>query len=79
MLYSLRDKGSIEQFAGFQYSDCCWGIRAVARNYVSTRTGERDTGVFLQLELKGLASVGTRADAFLERAIRGYSPVSRAR
>ena len=79
MLYSLRDKGTIEQFAGFQYSDCCWGVRAVARNYVSTRTGERDTGVFLQLELKGLASVGTRADAFLERAIRGYSPVSRAR
>jgi LPS-assembly protein len=79
MLYSLRDKGSIEQFAGFQYSSCCWGVRAVARNYVSTRTGERDTGVFLQLELKGLSSVGTRADAFLERAIRGYSPVSRGR
>ena len=79
MLYSLRDKGTIEQFAGLQYSGCCWGVRAVARNYVSTRTGERDTGVFLQLELKGLASVGTRADAFLERAIRGYSPVSRAR
>lgn len=79
MLYSLRDKGSIEQFAGFEYGSCCWGVRAVARNYVSTRTGERDTGVFLQLELKGLSSVGTRADAFLERAIRGYSPTLRAR
>ena len=76
MLYSLRDHGTLEQFAGLQYSSCCYGVRAVARNYVSSRTGERDTGVFLQLELNGLASVGTRADAFLERAIRGYSPAS---
>jgi len=76
MLYSLRDHATIEQFAGLQYNSCCYGVRAVARNYVSSRTGERDTGIFLQLELKGLASVGTRADAFLERAIRGYSPAS---
>ncbi|MFM1885774.1 MAG: hypothetical protein RL026_931 [Pseudomonadota bacterium] len=78
-LYSLRDKRSIEQFAGLQYSSCCWGLRAVARHYVSTRTGERDTGVFLQLELRGLSSVGTAADAFLERAIRGYSPADSSR
>ncbi len=78
-LYSLRDNRSIEQFAGLQYSSCCWGLRAVARHYVSTRTGERDTGVFLQLELRGLSNVGTAADAFLERAIRGYSPVDPVR
>jgi LPS-assembly protein len=76
MLYSLREHGTIEQFAGLQSTRCCSDVRAVARNYVSSRTGERDTGIFLQLELKGLASVGTRADAFLERAIRGYSPAS---
>lgn len=73
MLYSLRDEKAIEQFAGVEYGSCCWGLRAVARRYVSNRTGERDSGFFLQLELKGLSSVGTAADAFLERAIRGYS------
>ncbi|MEO7773614.1 MAG: LPS assembly protein LptD [Steroidobacteraceae bacterium] len=73
VVYSLRDGKSIEQFAGFEYSSCCWGVRAVARHYVSDRTGERDTGVYLQLELKGLSNVGTAADAFLERGIRGYS------
>ncbi len=73
LLYSLRDDNAIEQFAGVEYGSCCWGLRAVARRYVSNRTGARDTGVFLQLELKGLSSVGTAADAFLERAIRGYS------
>ncbi|MEO8307214.1 MAG: LPS assembly protein LptD [Pseudomonadota bacterium] len=72
-LYSLRDKESIEQFAGFEYGSCCWRIRAVAREYVSRRSGERDSGVYIQMELKGLSSVGLAADAFLERAIRGYS------
>ncbi|RYZ63165.1 MAG: LPS-assembly protein LptD [Proteobacteria bacterium] len=73
MLYSLRDDNAIEEFAGFEYGSCCWNLRAVARRYVSNRTGERDTGIFVQLELKGLSNVGTAADAFLERAIRGYS------
>ncbi len=75
-LYSLRDRSAIEQFAGFEYSSCCWAVRTVARHYVSNRSGERDTGIFLQLELKGLSNVGTAANAFLERAIRGYSPTS---
>jgi LPS-assembly protein len=79
MLYSLKDHSAIDQFAGFEYSSCCWGIRAVARNYVVDRGGRRDTGVFVQLELKGLSSVGTAANAFLERAIRGYSPSGRNR
>jgi LPS-assembly protein len=74
VVYSLRDDKTIEQFAGFEYSSCCWGVRAVARHYVSTRDGRQDTGVYLQLELKGLSNVGIAADAFLERGIRGYSP-----
>jgi LPS-assembly protein len=45
----------------------------VARDYVSRRSGERDRSIFLQLELKGLSSVGQAADALLEKAIRGYS------
>jgi LPS-assembly protein len=73
VLYSLREKQSIEQFAGFEYSSCCWNVRAVGRDYVSRRTGARDRSIYLQLELKGLSNVGQAADAFLEKAIRGYS------
>jgi LPS-assembly protein len=72
-LYSLRESQSIEHFAGFEYSSCCWNVRAVARDFVSRRTGERDRSIYLQLELKGLSNVGLAADAFLEKAIRGYS------
>lgn len=73
MVYDLQDNQSLERFAGIEYKACCWRLRAVARRFVSSRTGERDTGIYLQLELNGLASVGTPADAFLERAIRGYA------
>ena len=71
--YDLQEKSSLERFAGLEYKACCWRVRAVARRFVSSRTGERDTAVYLQLELNGLASVGSSADAFLEEAIRGYS------
>lgn len=73
LVYSLEDQKSLDQFAGLEYRSCCWRIRAVARRYVSDRTGDTDTSFLLQLELNGLSSVGVGADAFLERAIRGYS------
>ena len=73
-VYSLHDDETLDQFAGFEYRSCCWRFRAVGRRFVSSRTGERDTGIYLQLELSGLASVGSSAVAFLEDAIRGYSP-----
>ncbi len=72
---SLRDKTSIDSFAGFEYGGCCWRLRLVGRRYISNRTGEHDTSVALTLELKGLSSVGTD-DTFLRRGIRGYSPDS---
>ncbi|MFO1467894.1 MAG: LPS assembly protein LptD [Steroidobacteraceae bacterium] len=73
MVYSTRDRQTIEQVAGFEYRSCCWRVRVVQRRYVSSRTGERDTSIALQLELTGLSSVGVPADSFLERTIRGYS------
>ncbi|MBS0612866.1 MAG: LPS-assembly protein LptD [Proteobacteria bacterium] len=73
MIYSTRDHQAIEQVAGFEYRSCCWRVRVVQRRYVSSRTGDRDTSIALQLELTGLSSVGVPADSFLERTIRGYS------
>jgi LPS-assembly protein len=71
-VYSLQDKKALEQFAGIEYSSCCWRMRLLGRKFVSTRTGEQDSGIYLQLELTGLASVGSAADAFVAGAIRGY-------
>ncbi len=71
-VYSIQDNKALERFAGFEYRACCWRMRMVARKFVSTRTGVQDTSIYLQLELTGLASVGSAADAFLSGAIRGY-------
>ncbi len=73
LVYSTRDRQTIEQVAGFEYRACCWRVRVVQRRYVSSRTGQRDNSIALQLELTGLSSVGVPAGSFLERTIRGYS------
>jgi len=72
-VYSMLDDKTLDQFAGFEYKACCFKIRGVARRSVSNRDGSSESSFYVQLELNGLASVGTSADAFLERTIRGYS------
>ena len=74
-IYSIQDHKPLERFAGFEYRACCWKVRLGGRSFVSSRTGSSDTGVYLQLELTGLASVGSESDSFLTTAIRGYEPV----
>ena len=78
-VYSLLDHASIEDFAGFQFQGSCLGIRALWQRSVTTRTGERTTGFLLQVELLGLANVGSEVDSFLQQSIRGYSPVAAGR
>ena len=74
-VYSLSEEKTLDQFVGVEYGSCCWAVRIVARRFVSSRTGDSDTSIGLQLELKGLSNVGTDSEAFLREAIRGYSAV----
>jgi len=76
-VYSLRDHTGLERFAGFEYRACCWRVRLGARRYVNSHDSSRpqETGVWLQLELAGLASVGSASDASLTETIRGYTPL----
>jgi len=71
--YSLRDKRTLEQFYGLEYESCCWGIRMIYRQYVSTRDGQEDNSFGIQFVLKGMTSIGTKANKLLERGILGYS------
>jgi LPS-assembly protein len=73
-VYSIKDGKPLERFAGFEYRACCWKARLGGRSFVSNRTGAEDTGIYLQLELTGLASVGSESDSFLSESIRGYTP-----
>ncbi|MFT5173200.1 MAG: LPS-assembly protein [Gammaproteobacteria bacterium] len=69
--FSLQNRRTVETFSGFEYDNCCWGLRLVGRRYLSSSNGEYTSGVFIQFVLKGLTSVGD-ADALLGRSIPGY-------
>jgi LPS-assembly protein len=73
-VYSFLDHRATDTFAGFQYHENCWGLRFVVRDAVTSRSGARETSWYLQLELKGLSSVGSGASSFLHGSIQGYSP-----
>jgi len=70
--YSLRDNELLERFVGLEYSTCCWGIRLVARRYLTSRDGDSDASVSLQLLLKGFGSSGSAAERMLDRGILGF-------
>jgi LPS-assembly protein len=76
--YSFLDKERLEDFFGWEYEACCWRLRMVNRNYVSRRTGEIDSSISLQLELKGLSQRVTAPDDLLDRGILGYRNIDRA-
>ncbi len=82
-VYSLRDPQQphgqeLERFIGFEYRACCWRLRLGARRYVNSHdpNAGQTTGVWLQLELAGLAGVGSASDSFLREEIRGYTPTT---
>jgi LPS-assembly protein len=70
--YSLRDNATLERVIGLEYESCCWGLQLVSRKYISRRSGESDSSFILQVELKGLSKIGSRASKVLKNGILGY-------
>ena len=70
--YAVPEGRSLELFGGLEYESCCWAFRAVARRFLTDVNGVFDTGIFFQLELKGLAGVGKKTVNFLKEQIPGY-------
>jgi LPS-assembly protein len=46
--YAVSDNKSLDIFGGIEYDSCCWGMRAVARRFLTDIDGDFETGVFLQ-------------------------------
>lgn len=74
--YSLLEEEPLEQFVGWEYEACCWRIRLVGRRYVSSRTGETDSAITIQLELKGLTESSGAPEELLDRGILGYRSIA---
>ena len=69
--YSIKEKTLIESLAGLEYDAGCWQARTVIQR-VETATAEANYGLFFQLELGGLASIGSNPLNLLRRDIPGY-------
>lgn len=69
--YSVRESKPIEAVAGLEYDAGCWHARAVIQR-VETATAQANYGLFFQLELGGLASIGSNPLNLLRRDIPGY-------
>ncbi|MCK5871630.1 MAG: hypothetical protein KAG26_02290, partial [Methylococcales bacterium] len=74
--YSLKFNTTKESFLGLEKESCCWRFRVVGRKYINAISdaaeAETQTGIFVQLELKGLSSFGDKVEEFLEENISGY-------
>ncbi|MEO5765380.1 MAG: LPS-assembly protein LptD [Casimicrobiaceae bacterium] len=74
--YSLAvPRKTLEAVAGIEYNGDCWVLRVVGQR-LTTTTQQTSTSVFLQLELNGLARVGTSPLELLRRSVPGYVPVN---
>jgi LPS-assembly protein len=69
--YSIKEKTMIESLAGLEYDAGCWQARTVIQR-VETATADANYGLFFQLELGGLASIGSNPLNLLRRDIPGY-------
>ncbi len=73
MNYSLRDNKVIESLAGVEYDAGCWQTRTVVQR-VTTATADANYAIFFQLELGGLASIGSNPLKLLKRSVQGFRP-----
>lgn len=73
--YSLRDKRIVEAVAGLEYDAGCWVGRMVMHR-LATTAATVSTAIFLQLELNGLARLGSNPFDMLKRNIAGYGIIN---
>lgn len=63
--YSREDNRTLEAIAGLEFQTCCWALRTAYRRYQFNTDLEYTTGLYLQLELKGLTRIGAGFQSLL--------------
>ena len=70
--YSFLEEEALDRFLGWEYEACCWRLRLIGRRYISRRTGESDTSISVQLQLRGFSDDAGYPEELLDRGILGY-------
>ncbi|MBU2887592.1 LPS-assembly protein LptD [Gilvimarinus agarilyticus] len=82
--YDFNFDLELDTFAGFEYNDCCYRVRLLWREWLnfdynsgydleSANSDDYDRGFFIDLQLKGLASISDRVGNLLRKTIPGYA------
>lgn len=69
--YSIVQSKTLEALAGVEYNADCWVLRLVLHR-LTTTTQQTSTAVYVQLELNGLARLGTNPLDLLRRSVPGF-------
>jgi LPS-assembly protein len=76
--YSNDARKLLEGVLGVEYKVGCWAFRIVANRFLNGLDDKgKDryaTGLFVQLELRGITRIGSNAIGELERSVQGFSP-----
>ena len=82
--YSLLYNQTADAFVGLEKETCCWRFRVIGRRFVNNIDAAANspvsldspfnsqTGIYFQVELKGLTGLGEKLDDFFARTIYGY-------
>jgi LPS-assembly protein len=73
--YSLQDGKTLESIAGLEYNQSCWTLRFVAQR-ITVAAQQANTGIFLQLELNDLISVGLDPITALKQNVPSYTKLN---
>ncbi len=79
--YDVEEQHTLDEMIGVQYDDCCWMVRLLYQQSVDDQYAdelndriivERDYAFVLEFQLKGLGSLGNKAESLLRENILGY-------
>ncbi len=70
--YSTQDQRTLDAVAGVEFGDCCWRLRSMLRQRSSEDGTSSDLALLLQLELRGLARIGSNIDNLLSGRLAGF-------
>lgn len=60
--YDLENEMTLDSIGGLEYESCCWTVRMIARASRNTILDELDHSYMVNLELKGLGTLGQRLE-----------------
>lgn len=76
----VTNSRELEVFAGIEYNSCCWSGAVIFRHWLDRDDNilipeeelQYDDGIFIQIQLRGLAGTGKGIDSILSDGIYGY-------